>query len=88
MHSIIGVGHSGIGKETGDGVVPVTSAKHPGVDSELMVKAKHDLHHHPGHDQRSCTYPEGLHASNDDGYSTPVALMPASSRPTEPSQLR
>ena len=48
MHSIIGVGHHGdFGRERGDGVVPLSSAKHPNVESELLVDADHDLHHHP-----------------------------------------
>jgi len=48
MHSIIGVGQEGrFNKEASDGVVPVSSAKHPNVESELIVDAGHDLHHHP-----------------------------------------
>lgn len=45
-HSIIGVGH-GVFQE-GDGVVPISSARLPGVASELVVPATHkDIHHQP-----------------------------------------
>ncbi len=48
MHSIIGTGHHGaFAKEPSDGVVPVSSARHRDVESELLVEAHHDLHHHP-----------------------------------------
>jgi triacylglycerol esterase/lipase EstA (alpha/beta hydrolase family) len=48
MHSIIGVGHHRpLSSEPGDGVVPLSSARHRDVESELLVKAHHDLHHHP-----------------------------------------
>jgi len=40
LHSIIGTGGSGA-SEPGDGVVPVASARHPCVASELYVPAKH-----------------------------------------------
>ncbi len=78
MHSIIGVGH-GIGKEAGDGVVPVASAKHPGVESELMVEAKHDLHHHPDTIDEVVRILR-LHASSDPRLSPAV---PLASTPTE-----
>lgn len=48
MHSIYGVGHKGrFGKESGDGIVPSSSARHPNVQSELAVDAGHGLHNHP-----------------------------------------
>ncbi len=48
MHSIYGVGHGGhFGSEKSDGVVPASSARHPGVASELAVDAGHSLHHDP-----------------------------------------
>ncbi|MBI2824467.1 MAG: alpha/beta fold hydrolase [Planctomycetia bacterium] len=40
LHSIIGTGGPP-SKEPGDGVVPVTSARHPGVTSELFVPVRH-----------------------------------------------
>lgn len=47
LHSVIGASHGGrFGKELSDGVVPVSSARHPGVESELLVDAGHGLHHH------------------------------------------
>ncbi len=46
-HSIIGVGGR-FGGEPSDGVVSVSSARHPNVQSELMVDATHTtIHHHP-----------------------------------------
>ncbi len=46
LHNIIGTGGSCV-SEPGDGVVPVTSARHYG-ESELFVPAKHEkLHRHP-----------------------------------------
>lgn len=48
MHSIIGVGYSTTSQgEQGDGVVAVSSARHPNVESEIFVEADHDLHQHP-----------------------------------------
>jgi hypothetical protein len=41
MHSIVGTGGSILSSEPGDGVVPVSSARQPGVCSELMVPARH-----------------------------------------------
>ncbi len=41
MHSIIGTGHPSLSGDPGDGVVPVSSARHPGVVSERFVDAKH-----------------------------------------------
>jgi pimeloyl-ACP methyl ester carboxylesterase len=47
LHSIIGTGGSNPMAEPGDGVVPVSSARHFS-DSELFVPAKHEkLHRHP-----------------------------------------
>ena len=47
-HSIIGTGGWLFGCERSDGVVPVSSARTAGVESELFVDAKHeDLHRHP-----------------------------------------
>jgi hypothetical protein len=47
LHSIVGTGGHSISGEPGDGVVPVTSARHCG-DSELFVAAKHEkLHRDP-----------------------------------------
>jgi pimeloyl-ACP methyl ester carboxylesterase len=47
-HSIIGDAHASMISGPGDGVVPVSSARHPGVASELLVSAIHTrVHHHP-----------------------------------------
>ena len=47
-HSIIGTGGCRLCCERSDGVVPVSSARTAGVESELFVDAKHeDLHRHP-----------------------------------------
>lgn len=47
VHSIIGVGHGGkFGFERSDGIVPYSSARHPGAESELTVDAGHSLHNH------------------------------------------
>ncbi len=47
MHSIVGTGGLSLG-EPGDGVVTVRSARVCGVQSELLVSAKHEkLHRHP-----------------------------------------
>ncbi len=43
-HSIIGVGHGGCLFPPGDGVVPVSSARIAGVESELFVDSNHDVH--------------------------------------------
>lgn len=46
LHSIIGTGGTGLVGEPSDGVVPVSSARHSGVCSELFVPARHtELHH-------------------------------------------
>jgi pimeloyl-ACP methyl ester carboxylesterase len=48
LHSIIGYGHHVPFSGDGDGVVPVSSARHPGVVSEQFVRARHvELHHQP-----------------------------------------
>ncbi|MBL8817456.1 MAG: alpha/beta hydrolase [Planctomyces sp.] len=48
MHSIIGDGRLSIGDGRGDGVVGITSARHPGVDSELYVPTTHtEIHGRP-----------------------------------------
>lgn len=48
IHSIIGTGGCSVLSEQGDGVVTVTSAQYPGVESEIFVPAKHEkLHRHP-----------------------------------------
>jgi hypothetical protein len=47
-HSIIGTGGCSICREPSDGVVPVASARSPGVESELFVDEDHeDLHRDP-----------------------------------------
>jgi len=47
LHSIIGAGHKTLLKrQPTDGVVPVSSARHPGTESELLVDANHYLHTH------------------------------------------
>jgi len=47
-HSIIGDVHTSALNGPGDCVVPVWSARHPGVVSEVMVPASHTkVHHHP-----------------------------------------
>lgn len=48
MHSIIGNVHRSPFDDGGDCIVPVSSARLPGVTSELLVPAKHTrVHHHP-----------------------------------------
>lgn len=48
LHSIVGDGGSILGGEAGDGIVPLSSARHPGVSSELVVPARHtSLHRDP-----------------------------------------
>jgi pimeloyl-ACP methyl ester carboxylesterase len=48
MHSIIGHGYPTIGSGNSDGVVPVDSARHPGVQTETLVRAWHtEIHSHP-----------------------------------------
>jgi hypothetical protein len=47
-HSIIGEGIKMAGGETGDGIVPASSATLPNVASELRIQAPHELvHRHP-----------------------------------------
>jgi pimeloyl-ACP methyl ester carboxylesterase len=47
LHSIIGYGYSTLSPEDGDGIVPVSSARHAGVVSERFVRASHRrLHWH------------------------------------------
>jgi pimeloyl-ACP methyl ester carboxylesterase len=41
LHSIIGTGHPSLSGIPGDGVVPIDSARHPCVESELYVGAVH-----------------------------------------------
>ncbi len=46
LHSVIGYGHTVLFSGDGDGVVPVTSARLPGVVTEQFVNARHtELHH-------------------------------------------
>jgi len=48
MHSIIGTGGPIWQMQPSDGVVPVESARHPRVESELFVPARHtEVHHWP-----------------------------------------
>jgi pimeloyl-ACP methyl ester carboxylesterase len=48
LHSIIGTGYPVAGYGDADGVVPVSSALHGGVQTQRMVHAKHEsLHHQP-----------------------------------------
>jgi pimeloyl-ACP methyl ester carboxylesterase len=48
MHSIIGRGYPMLISGDSDGVVPVSSARHPGVQTEDFVRAWHtQLHSHP-----------------------------------------
>ena len=48
LHSIIGTGRPMLGSGPADGVVAVSSARHPGVASERYVDARHSkLHSHP-----------------------------------------
>jgi pimeloyl-ACP methyl ester carboxylesterase len=48
LHSIIGTGGDSLFGEPGDGIVPVSSARLCGVESELLVPARHEeLHHDP-----------------------------------------
>ena len=45
VHTIAGSGHFTAGMETGDGVVPLSSAVHPRAQSEVLIKAKHTQVH-------------------------------------------
>ena len=45
LHTIIGTGGRTIGGEPGDGVVPVSSARHAGACSELRVPVRHEKLH-------------------------------------------
>ncbi len=48
MHSIIGRGYPMLTAGDSDGVVPVSSARHPGVQTETLVRAWHtEIHIHP-----------------------------------------
>lgn len=48
MHSIIGRGYLTLGAGDSDGVVPASSARHPGVQTETWVEAWHtEVHRHP-----------------------------------------
>lgn len=47
-HSIIGTGGCSLCREPSDGVVPIDSARIPGIESELFVDEEHEhLHHDP-----------------------------------------
>jgi len=41
IHSIIGTGGSNVGEGPSDGIVPVASAQHPGVESEVYIDSRH-----------------------------------------------
>ena len=48
LHSVIGTGHRMLIGGKADGVVPVESARHPNVESELLVEATHrHVQYHP-----------------------------------------
>jgi hypothetical protein len=48
MHTVIGHGYPMLSAGDSDGVVPVSSARHPGVQTETMVRAWHtEVHAHP-----------------------------------------
>jgi pimeloyl-ACP methyl ester carboxylesterase len=48
MHSIIGCGYPMLTAGDSDGVVPVSSARHPGVQTETLVRAWHtEIHRQP-----------------------------------------
>lgn len=48
LHSIIGCGYPTLTSGDSDGVVPVASARHPGVQTETFVHAWHtEVHRHP-----------------------------------------
>ena len=48
LHSIIGRGYPMLTAGDSDGVVPVSSARHPGVQTETLVRAWHtEIHSHP-----------------------------------------
>ncbi|WDQ18504.1 esterase/lipase family protein [Rhodopirellula sp. P2] len=46
-HSIIGYGHNCCFAPPGDGVVPLTSSRIPGVESELLIRSGHEVHTTP-----------------------------------------
>ncbi len=49
LHTIFGIAHTGVTGERSDCVVNESSARFPGVVSEVAVPAKHrGVHHHPG----------------------------------------
>lgn len=45
VHTIAGSGYFTVGLESGDGVVPRSSAIHPAAESELLLKATHTRIH-------------------------------------------
>ena len=45
LHTIIGTGGRTLGGESGDGLVPVSSARQAGVCSELFVPVRHEKLH-------------------------------------------
>jgi len=48
LHSIIGTGCPMLTAGDSDGIVPVSSARHPGVQTETLVRAWHtEVHRHP-----------------------------------------
>ena len=61
LHSIIGQGYPMLASGDTDGVVPVSSARHPGVQTETFVRAWHtEIHAHPD-TLRALLYILGVH---------------------------
>ena len=77
LHSIIGCGQKTLfSREDGDGVVVVSSARHPGVQSELFVDAKHtELHSHPRSIQEVIRILREHAAACDDSWNTTPELQ-------------
>jgi pimeloyl-ACP methyl ester carboxylesterase len=81
-HSIIGVSE-GSGDKGSDGVVPVTSARLEGVDSELVVPASHNqVHHHPRAVQEVRRILQEHWQTLQGLKGPPIAAQPASWQPT------
>lgn len=85
LHSIVGHGRPSLRDGDSDGIVPVTSARHPCVESELMVRATHS---------KILAHPETvtelkrilrLHAAElDEACLAGEATVPATSLPASP----
>jgi len=84
MHSIIGHGYPMLSSGDSDGVVPVSSARHPGVQTETFVHAWHtEIHSHP-ETLQALLYILSVHHA--DFVSNRIAILSnAAHRPSPPS---